>query len=286
MTRCHIFIINYYQYLLCFINMAELYNFTEYKAFIRAMLEENKARGYQGKLAEGAGCQRSFLSQALNGPVEITPDHAAGMAKFWNLNDEESEYFLLLVSHSRAATAPLKRMIENRLESLRKMKEHIGERLKQPKLASSEDASIYYSSWQIAALHLLSGTKDYRTVEKMAKRLSLPEALVKELLQKLEGLGLVEKQASNWKNTKRSIHSPADSPYSWNHHSNWRQRALLDAQSPSEKSLHYTALHTLSQEDMGRLRELIRQFIEETRKIIGPSQSEELACLNIDLFVV
>jgi hypothetical protein len=41
---------------------------------------------------------------------------------------------------------------------------------------------------------------------------------------------------------------------------------------------------SLSEKDAEKLRKLIPQWIEEIHKIVGPSDSECVRCLNIDFF--
>lgn len=267
--------------------MKNLFSFEDYKDFIRHQIAENsKLRGYQGRLAEGAGCQRSFLSQVLNGSVHLTPDHAAGMVVFWQLDDYATEYFIELVHYSRAATPRLKQISLKRLRGLRKKQENLSERLRQPALDPGKDALLYYSNWYWAALHLLCGVKAFQTFPEIARRLDLPAPLIQKCLHELSEMGLIEKKGDRWLITQRSLHNPTDSPNTWRHHMNWRQRALADATQPEENSVHYSGLHTLSVHDYARLKKNVHQWIDESRKLIQPSSPEELICLNIDLFVV
>ena len=72
-----------------------IYEFEDYRQFIRHQLEANKQqRGYQSVLAKAAGCQPSFFSQAVRGQVQLTPDHAVGLADFWQLDSHQTDYFL------------------------------------------------------------------------------------------------------------------------------------------------------------------------------------------------
>ena len=58
--------------------------------------------GYQRQLSEAAGCHTSYLSQVLADKAQLTPDHAAGLAVFWQWNETASEYFLTMVQLERA----------------------------------------------------------------------------------------------------------------------------------------------------------------------------------------
>ena len=260
---------------------------TDYKQFIKLQINENRhIRGYQGQLALAAGCQRSFLSQVLNGPVQLTPDHAAGMGVFWNFDESETEYFIQLVHLSRAGSLLLRRAIEKRLQAIRKSGEDLSHRLGQPQITNEQNATLYYSEWSLSAIHILLGISSYQTTTSIATRLQIPEPLAIEYLSQLMQMKLIEKKGNRWIITERSIHSPQNSIHSLKHHSNWRTRALINAQKNLSNSVHYTALHTLSCKDLERIKEVVDKLILSTRAIVEPSPAEELCCLNIDYFKV
>ena len=51
-----------------------------------------------------------------------------------------------------------------------------------------------------------------------------------------------------------------------------------------EEELFYTGPMTLSREGMKEVRKVLVEAIDQTLKIVGPSPSEDFACLNIDWF--
>jgi len=66
--------------------LTSLFSSENYKAYLKSVLDgPGKERGYQSRLAEAAGCQRSYLSQVVHSTPHLTPEHAMGMAQFWKL---------------------------------------------------------------------------------------------------------------------------------------------------------------------------------------------------------
>lgn len=67
---------------------------------------------------------------------------------------------------------------------------------------------------------------------------------------------------------------------------NWREKSIEALNREGHAKLHYTAPMTLSKADAELVREMIVKLLESIDKVIEPSPSEELRCLNIDWFEV
>ncbi|MEI6399405.1 MAG: hypothetical protein WCO71_11605, partial [Pseudomonadota bacterium] len=137
-----------------------IFSFDDYKALLRAVIKEND-KGVASRLAEAAGCQRSFLSDVLRTGTHITPDHAFGISKCLELNVRESRFFMNLVLLARASQKAyreslMKVIADERVEQTRLTKkieqgegiEAAGTRLSDAHLGQ------YYSSWLYCAVHI------------------------------------------------------------------------------------------------------------------------------------
>jgi uncharacterized protein (TIGR02147 family) len=97
-----------------------IYEATNYKDFLGTkILAYRMVKGYKSKLAKAAGFSPSFLSQVIHGHVELTPEHALRLAQFWELNENETDYFMLLVDHSRAGSIILRNRISQKMEAFK-----------------------------------------------------------------------------------------------------------------------------------------------------------------------
>ncbi|MCM2277921.1 MAG: TIGR02147 family protein [Oligoflexia bacterium] len=259
----------------------------DYKDYLKERVRQNAGRrGYIAALAQAAGCQRSYFSQMIRGSAHLTPDHAIGLCEFWELSENETEYFMLLVEHARAATPRLRRRLETRLSSLRKRLNSVGGRLQDPPGLEAGQELRYYASWHTVAIHLLCGFPKAGAVEDIAERLQLPRALVARELELLAQLGLVSERKGAWKSSSPQLHLPRESPMAMIHHANWRDRAVAAARVPGGDGLHFTAVHSLSQADFLRVREVLLESFQKAKKIVEPSPEEELACIACDYFKV
>jgi len=267
--------------------MDPLFNYTDYKKYLNDQIDQNEhVRGYKSLLADAAGCQRSFMSQVLNGPVHITPDHAVGLAGFFKFGPDATEFYIELVHYGRAATPALRGHLAKRLKAIQtKMKEE-SVRINNPELEEIEHQAIYYSHWYWTAVHMLAGMKNYNTEKQIADRLHLPPEMIKQALNQLANMGLVAKDKGAWKSTGKNIHAPAESLYSWLHHDSWRAKAGENFRKRPPGAVHFTGVYTLSKADMEKVGDLTLDLMDNIQKIVGPSPEEDAACLCLDWFGV
>lgn len=257
----------------------------DYRAFLRSVVaEEGKERGYKKRLADQAGCQPAYLSQILAGNVELTPEQADRLCAFWQLPELESEIFLSLVDQGRAGSPGLRARLEAKLQSLKEQWRKQDATFQQPELSASDRALLYYSRWTYTAVHVLLSIPGLRTAEALAKHLSLSKTEIMDALERLEQIGLVAKEAGKWQIKQMNLHAPQGAAAADIHHRNWRVEALGLAEAGAKTAVRYTSVHTLSEGDLKKVREILDQAIRATRDVITPSPEEKGACLLIDYF--
>jgi uncharacterized protein (TIGR02147 family) len=265
--------------------MNRLLGAKDYRTFLRQVVsEEGKERGYRKRLADEAGCQPAYLSQILAGRVELTPEQADRLARFWGLAELEGEIFLTLVSLGRAGSPGLRERLGARLESLKAEWQEHDASFEQPELSVSDRALLYYSHWAYTAVHVLLTVPKLRTAEALAKHLRMEVGEISDALERLEQIGLAEKQGGKWKATQATLHAPQGAAAAEVHHRNWRVKALDLSESDHRTSVRYTSVHTLSVEDRAKVKEILDQAIRATRRTIEPSPEELGACLIVDYF--
>lgn len=267
--------------------MIEIFNFDDYRAYLKAKVLEGKdSWGMWARLAKAAGCQATYLSQAMKGKVLLTADHIIGIANYLSLSDPEKDYLLLLLDLARAGTKPLKEYLQSKIKKIRAERDDIAKRFNQPKLEIGAKESLYYSAWFWSAIHIIVTIPEFKTSAAIANRLLIPIQLVDHALATLEFHGIVQRSGNKWNLLTSDIHIPKDSPMIGMHHSNWRQKAVNDALTPNTEGVHFTGVYSISKSDLQHLKEKILDLIEYSRKVVGPSKEEELVCMNCDFFKV
>lgn len=266
--------------------MVSLYEFTDYKSFLKKRIEESE-RGFATRLAEAAGCQRSYFSSVLNGDIHLIPDHLFGICEFLELPPEERDYLFLLLDYNRASNINYRRHLGGKIQEKQAAWKDIKNRLKKESLQDKMDSSeyqFYYSSWLFSAIHIALSIPRLGEIKHLCAYLGITEDTAKLHLDKLNKMGLIEKSGARWRWKSGDLHLSKDSPWLPTHHTNWRMRAINDVPLKNNESLHYSVVQTLSKEDLESLRFRMIEWIEEFKRKSGPSSPEELVCFNLDLF--
>lgn len=268
-------------------NKRNVFEFLDYLTFLKAKIASEKdSWGLITKLAAAANCQRPYLSKVLGGGAHLTPAQAYGIARFWKLSTDETEYFIGLLEMERSSSNEYKNFLTRKNHTLKKAHENLSNLVERKTAQANEKDQLYYSSWYWSAIHILVSIPAFQSVSAISERLSISEHQVKQTLSVLEQYGFVRQEKGKWKFAAMEQHIPKDSPLSVFHHSNWRQRAMLDAQEPNRDSIHFTVTQSLSQKDFERVKETILACIQEVEEIAGPSKEEELVCFTCDYFKV
>ncbi len=265
-----------------------IYQYINYITFLKSKIKigEKSIYGYRARLADSIGCQRSYLSQVLSEKTHFTLEHAIKVAKFWELNLTEEDYFINLVEYNRAGSQELKTFFLGKMNQIRSTQENLSKRIQKKEILPDEKASILYSSWNYLAVLILVTIPAFRTVSTIAKRLHQDEKLILSILQKLKNLELIHFSGDEWLPLENTIHVPKDSPYNSINHANWRNLAVQHAFSGNEGEVHYTSVCSLSKSDAELIKQYVLQLIDKSREIVSSSEEQEAYCLTFDWFKI
>jgi uncharacterized protein (TIGR02147 family) len=159
-------------------------------------------------------------------------------------------------------------------------------RMKINETLSIEDQAYYYSKWYIGAIHMLVTIPNYRTVDSIAKYLSLPAKKVREAIEFLTSRSFLVLVKNEYVVKGPFLHLEKSSPLSISHHTNWRIQAIQSMANEKEFDLHFSSCFTLSEDDVKKIRTKISNYIEQLSDVIKPSKEEKIYCLNMDYFEV
>lgn len=268
--------------------MVSIFDFDDFRKFIARSFKSKERKGYgqSTKLAHHLGVHSTFVSQVLKGRKSFSDEQALEVGKFLNLTTLDMNYFLLLVQFDKAGTKNLKNHLAAQLAELKRTSEQIVNRVQRETKLSEEMRATFYSDWVYSAIRLSTLIPGHGDIESISKRLFLSTEKTKNVIDFLLRAGLLKIEKEKLSIGPLSTHLEAASPWIKAHHSNWRQQALNSVSQGQETSLHYSSPMTLSKKDVQKIRELLIESIKQVDRIVGPSPSEELMCLNIDWFKV
>ncbi len=268
--------------------MKSLTEYQNYKAYITDCVAglPNGGRGEWLKIAKALRVHSTLISQIFRGPKHLTPEQAQATAEYFGLSNSEAEYFLLLVHADRAGSAPLKKIYDKRIAELREASQNLRERFKSSKVLSDTDQAVFYSRWSYSGVRLAASLPGDFSQDRLAQELGISREQSAHIIDFLVKRSLLNPQTQGgYALGSRQTHVPMDSPWVVQHHRNWRLKTIERLErSPriEEPELVFTSPLTIAAADMGKVRALILQFIEELKTIVSETEPDTLACLNID----
>ncbi|MNT43381.1 hypothetical protein D3C72_1798500 [compost metagenome] len=191
---------------------------------------------------------------------------------------------MLLVQKDRAGTKSLREYFQSQLDEILKARMVLTERLGKSQQLDEKDRSWYYSSWLPAALHIATTIPELRKADRLLNAFKVSESNLLSTLERLELIGLIKKQGDEYHPGLQQIRLGNDSHHVLKHHTNWRLQAMQSLDREKLNELHYSAVVSLSKEDVLKIKNTLLENIGENIKLIRESKEEELFCLSIDFF--
>ncbi len=263
-----------------------IYEYEDYRGYLSHWIESqpNGGRGTLKKWAAECSVHSTLISQIMKKKKDMSLELAEQISKSIGLSEAEFDYFSLLVLHARAGTTSLKNQLKRRIKAEQDRSENIGTRLKVAGGMDDEAKAQFYSSWLYSGARNLTAFKQFKSIDAIAERLSIPRKLAQEIVQFLVETGLCTLESGKLEAGTQRTHVDANSPHVSQHHQNWRLQGFQKMALKKPSNLFFTFPMSLSVKDAEKIRKLLPVFAESIHKIVGPSDSETVRCLNIDFF--
>ena len=265
----------------------DLFKYDDYKLFTNDWIEKRpkKGRGYYRKLSLFLEVKPVIISQVLKGERHFSLEQALEVCEFLALNELESDYFQLLVQREKAGTHKLKKRLQQKLNRLKEKANQVKARLPENEPLSDRARAEFYSQWFYSGIRLSTAIDGLNTPQDLSRHLNLPLHKVRSVLDFLvkNNLCLLEKNGT-YRISEQSTHVDSRSPLVSRHHKNWREMAMRKMELQTEEDLFFTAPIVVNQQTMQLMRDQLLQTIQKLSKTATLSSSEQLICLNIDLF--
>jgi uncharacterized protein (TIGR02147 family) len=266
--------------------MVSVYEYTDYKKFFNAWVESQpkKGHGEYRRLAQQLSISTTMVSQIFKGDKHLSLELVVELAEYLGLNDEESDFLILIVEWAKAGSVKLQNKLMNQIKSRQEKIKKIENRIKKEFEISEEAKATFYSSWLYSGVRLSTAVKETQDVSAIAKKLNIPRPVIQKIVEFLISNRLVEVVNDKLQASTVSTHIGSSSLLVAKHHQNWRLQGFHKMNYLDETNLFYTGPSALSVEACQEIQKQILKFIEQYRKTAGPSESEVTRCLNIDWF--
>lgn len=262
--------------------------FKTYKMFLADYLKKNKHKGLVSKIAEVCGCDRTYISQVLNGKAELLPDHMVRLTEYLGLTELESDYLINLLLKDRATSIAAKNIFEAKLKKIKDLEGDLSQQIKNKKdaeeIISEEDKTLYYSNWLFSAIHILTSIENFQTVDSISKKMNCSETMVLQILKSLVDMSLVSKVKDKYVHSGKSMYLKRDASQIYSLHLQPRLESVK--RSYEKNDLHFTNIFSVSKEDVDKIRGQIMNLIEEQRSAVHASGSQTACVFCCDFFVL
>lgn len=172
----------------------DIYQYTDYRKFLRDYYEKRKKKDKSFSYQRFAGCAgfktKTFLFNVVKGGKPLSKNRIINLALAMGLNKKETDYFETLVNFNQAKTVKEKDYYYHKLQSG-------SGKSRTAMLRTSQHE--FYSRWYHLAVRELLNILDFRgDFKALAKSVDPPISVsqAKKSVQLLKELGLVEKLAS------------------------------------------------------------------------------------------
>jgi uncharacterized protein (TIGR02147 family) len=263
-----------------------IYEFDDYKKFLKSWIENQpkQGRGLIRKMANHLRISSTMMSHILSGEKHFSLEAANDLATFIGMDESESDYFLLLIFHAKAGSFSLKERFRKKIVSEQKKASEITKRVKADGELPNVAKTIFYSNWLYTGIRNMTACPGLQNVDEISNHLNLPRATVKKVVDFLLQNELCLEREGKLIPGPKQTHVGHQSPLVSRHHQNWRLQGFTKMIDTDEKNLFFTAPMSLSHETADKIRQKIPSFIEEIIKLVRPSPSETVRCMNIDWF--
>lgn len=265
----------------------EVFDFSNYKDFLNQKLDhlDQGGRGARARMSRAIDCQTAYTAQVLRGKAHFNLEQGEAINDFLGHTEDQGQYFLLLIQYAKAGTPKLRKRFEKQMDSVRKTRVLLKNRLQVEDQLGPNEQHVYYSSWHFGAIHAMVSVPGFQDPETIAQRLEISVQKVQEALEFLLSTRLLERNDQGGMIIGRGqIHLGVDSPLISKHHINWRLQAMRSIEKNIEKGLHYSSVLSISQTDANLIREKLIEFLQDIRPIIRDSKEEKVCSLSVDFF--
>ncbi|MEN9354912.1 MAG: hypothetical protein RL318_2237 [Fibrobacterota bacterium] len=267
--------------------MIDLYQYTDYRAFLRDWIVKAKetfpAMSYR-YLALRLELDQGFLVHIFHGQKHLAEKHVPGLMKILKLKGRDAQYFQRLVAFCKAKG---ERDIAQRFLELMELRES-----KVREVSSREHR--YYAHWYVPAIRCLLAAVEFRgDWSELAQKLRpviLPEE-AKAAVKLLESLGMVRLRTDGVWETLDAHLSSGDA---------WTGRAVRGFQkqtlqlamqaledAPKEEREISTLTFAIPAQEMPALTELVRDFRSRlARWALAAQEADRVYQMNIQIFPV
>lgn len=263
-----------------------IYTYKDYRSFLVEATAKRKKieRGVLTSLAGFVRVHPTLISQILSGAKDFTVEQALLVSQYFGLLEKETDYFVLLVQHSRAGSHDSKKYFERKCTEFRNRMSRVAEQVETTQEFSEIAKATFYSSWIYPVIHIASTLDRPMSAPEIAKTFNIEIDRVIQAIDFMIENGILKYTDGKISGGPVSTHIGKDSPFLAKKLMHWRVKALEKIDTLPKDQLMYSTTVSLSNEDFEKLQLSLIKQIQDFLAVVKLSPAQEIAQLNIDFF--
>lgn len=258
----------------------------------REVIKRKKADqgGTYADLAERCGIQKTYLSKVVGGTADLNSDQLYLVAGALGLDEEETQYVLLLLERARSQLPARRKRLDRRIASIQMghldTGKSIGTKPEDP--GDAGPLSLYYMDPYALIVHAFLTIPYFRAhTPEIARRLGLGDGQLQNVLKTLQAAGILE-----WRRGEREprllkehLQLAKNSPLLEAHQA--LMRAIAAAQvARVKKDEKFTFMVTFSADEGTRalIHERFLAFLKDIEPAVRKAPAKNVYQLGFDLF--
>jgi hypothetical protein len=201
------------------------------------------------------------------------------------MSTEQTEYLLLLLSHSRTSLKKRKEAIARKIEEIRERHSRTQDYISASVAPSLSEIQDYYLDPFLQIVHISLTVDRYSyDLGLLAEKLNSSKERVLSALNRLEQMGFVQRKGHRISVLKTDIHLPQDSPL----YPHWRQhlrQLSLGKMSLSASKSDYSlsVIFSADRKTRDKIKNGFLDFLKNAEALVATAKAEETYQLNFDL---
>jgi uncharacterized protein (TIGR02147 family) len=265
-----------------------IYNYSDYRSYLRAAIEEKVRKNPSFSLrafARDADLSPSHISRALSGQKKLSVSAAQSISGSLGLNSRELEYFRTLVELEKSKGQDAELNHQNKKRILKSLALQQRGRMK----VLSLEVFQVIANWYHFAILSLVATKNFQSSSGfVAQRLGIKALDARFAVERLIQLGLLEEKNGVWTVVDNGAITTTDDFKSAAIQENLRQQLGLAEKALDNIPVELREFNNISvvmnQSDIPKAKKKIRAFIEDFNSEMERNRGEEVFQLNVQFY--
>lgn len=267
-----------------------IFQYESYREAIQSLLQKKKAQHSSltlSSLAQGCLIQPSYLTNVLKGRADLNSDQLYRLGEQLSLNQEETEFLLLLLEIQKTQHEKRRRELRERIQKTRSKQLRAEKNISAKSVTLSvEQTEKYYLDPYVQLVHIyLTIPTGKKTLHDLAGKFSVSSLRMQQVLNVLEEVNCIRKRGSRYEIISEGKHLARESVLLKPHQQLLRLKGLEQLQAlPPEQIYSFSATISTSPEVRTKIQGEFLKFLKIIEKMVRESEAEKLYQVNFDLF--